>query len=130
MKKIIPFIVVIFIAALVIISVIPDYKDSQKPFNKLATYAKSEGFALGILLPDFSMQQKAGVEVVKLEKNIKRTVPVRYFSGEDAVNIAREQGVSVPGYILMDGDGNVAARESDVFRAGDVLKYFSDLHTH
>jgi len=130
MKKIITLIVIIFIAALIFISVIPDYKESQRPFNKLVTYAKAEGFALGILLPNPSMQKKADMEVVKLEKKIERTVPVKYFSGSEAKDISQEQRISVPGYILLDGDGNVAAKESDVFRAGAVLKFFTDLHTH
>lgn len=130
MKKIFPLIAVVFIIAVVFVSVIPDYKESLRPFNKLVTFSKAEGFALGILLPDYEMQAAASKEVIKLEQQLQKTVPVKYFSGKDAMSIASERGVSIPGYLVMDGDGNVAGIEKDVFRARDAMKYFTNLHTH
>ncbi|PLX71323.1 MAG: hypothetical protein C0602_01575 [Denitrovibrio sp.] len=130
MKKYFPLIAILFIAAAIFISVIPDYKESKRPFNKLVTFSKAEGFALGVLLPDANMEFNASKEVVRLGEMVDRFIPTQYFSGADAVSISREQGISVPGYLLLDGDGNVVVRVSDVLRAEDLTKYFQDLHTH
>lgn len=125
-----PFILIAFIGVVVIISVIPDYKDSKRPFNKLVAFASSEGFALGVLMPDASMVTKAAEEVEKTESIIQRSIPTKFLSGADAESIAHEQGVSIPGYILLDGDGNVAVRENDVLKSDVLSKYFANLHTH
>lgn len=130
MRKFVPFIALSLTAAVIFLAAIPDYKESKRPFNKLVTFAKAEGFALAVLLPESGMVKRAEQELAKLEELIKRSVPVRYFHGEEATGLGAEAGVTVPGYIIMDGDGNPAVRENDFINAGRISGYFQNIHTH
>jgi hypothetical protein len=130
MKKTATLIALGFILLVILISVIPDYKASQRPFNKLSTYAKAEGFALGVLLTDPSQIGSTESEIARLEALVKRKIPTRFFTGKESLSISAEQAVAVPGFVLMDGDGKLAAKEGGVIKAENLVKYFMDLHTH
>jgi len=130
MKKYIPFIAVIFIAAAVIISVIPDYKKSQEPFNKLLTYAKSEGFAVGVLVKNDQDVSQAQVQIDALASQLNRSIPARYYTGDTAAKIAVEQMLGVPSFVIINGDGNLAVKVNGKVTAKKLVPYFSDLHTH
>jgi hypothetical protein len=130
MKKLFPLIAVAFIAVVVLISVIPDYKESQKPFNKFLSFAKSNGFGVAVLVKDDVASANAVQEIIKLEKNLGITVHTAYYTGDEAVKMAAEQLLTVPAFFIADGDGNLAVKEKGEITAQRLVPYFSDLHTH
>lgn len=127
MKKLFPFIAVGFIALAVLISVIPDYQKSQQPLNKLLSYGKAKGFAIGILTNDI---KAAEAEIAKLEQKLNRAVPVKFFSPEEQRQVSQEASLGVPSFLIADGDGNLAVSENGEATADKLAGYFSNLHTH
>lgn len=130
MKKIFPLIAVAFIAVVVFISVIPDYKESQKPFNKFLTFAKENGFGVAVMVKDDFAVGNAVQEIIKLEENLGKTVHTVYFTGDEAIKMASEQLLTVPAFMIADADGNVAVRQKGEVTASGLVPYFTDLHTH
>lgn len=130
MKKIIPLIAVAFIAAVVLLSVVPDYRKSQQPLNKLATFAKSNGFGMGVMVKDSDGQQAAEQEIAKVEQILKRGVPTRFYVGDAAMILAAEVGGTIPGYLLIDADGNLSVVERGRVTAQKLTSHISELHIH
>jgi len=131
MKKfIIPVVAVIGIAVVIAISALPDYLKSLRPYNKLVTYAKSNGFAIGIVTQDFNGREIAEAEIRKVEDILKRKIFVKYFEGAEGEEFAAEVKIGIPGFILIDGDGNLANRVTGELTAGRLVSLFSNLHTH
>lgn len=130
MKKFFPLIAVAFIAVVTLISVVPDYKRSQEPFNKLLSFGRAEGFAVGVLVGDESAKNSAAQEIAKLEKMMNKTIPTKYYVGDAAFVMAGKQLLSVPAFMIIDGDGNLAIKSKGLVTAKTLVPYFSDLHTH
>jgi len=130
MKKLFPLISVAFIAVVVLISVIPDYKESQKPFNKFLSFAKSSGFGVAVLVKDDVTSVNAIGEIIKLEKSFGVTIHTAYYTGDEAIQMASEQHLTVPAFLIADGDGNLVVKEKGVVTAQKLVPYFTDLHIH
>ena len=130
MKKFFPLIAVAFIAMVTLISVVPDYKKSQEPFNKLLSFGKAEGFAVGVLVDDDASKNSAMQEIAKLEKMMGKIIPTKYYVGDTAIVMAGKQMLTVPAFMIIDGDGNLAIKSKGVVTAKTLVPYFSDLHTH
>ncbi|PLX67816.1 MAG: hypothetical protein C0603_06755 [Denitrovibrio sp.] len=130
MKKLVPFIVILGIIVTTMLAVIPDYQKSQRPFNKLASFAKTKGFAVGILLADGSSKASAATELLKVEQIMKRKINVKYYEGKEAMQLSAELQVRRPGFIVMDGDGNLAGKEEGPLDATKLTAIMTNLHTH
>jgi hypothetical protein len=130
MKKFMPLIAIGFIVAVIVLSAVPDYINSLRPFNKLVTYAKDNGFAVGIVTEDFNGQEMAQAEIAKVEDILKRKIFARYFMGDEAREFAAEQRIGIPGFVLLDGDGNVAHSVTGQITSTRLVSLFKNLHTH
>lgn len=127
MKKYFPFIAAVFIAFAVLVSILPDYEKSRQPLNKFLSFGKANGFAVGILTDDAASAEK---EIKLLEQTINRTVHVKFFSRKEQAQISSELSLSIPSFLIADGDGNLAVTENSAPTAEKLAKIFSGLHTH
>lgn len=127
MKKYFPFIAAVFIAFTVLVSILPDYDKSRQPLNKFLSFGKANGFAVGILTDDAAAAEK---EIKLLEQTINRTVHVKFFSRKEQAQISSELSLSIPSFLIADGDGNLAVTENSAPTAEKLAKIFSGLHTH
>ncbi len=130
MKKLIPLIIVLGILVTTILAVIPDYQNSQRPFNKLSSFAKSKGFAVGVLLADDSSKASSATEILKVEQILKKRIHVKYYEGKEAMQLSAEVQLRRPGFIVMDGDGNMASKAEGPMDANKLTSLMTNLHTH
>ena len=130
MKKLIPLVIILGIIAVTLLAVIPDYRQSQRPFNKLASFAKANGFAVGVLLADGASKGSTATEIYKVEDVLKRKIFVKYYEGKEAMQLSAELHLRIPGFIVMNGDGNLAHKSEGVLTATKLTSFMTNLHTH
>lgn len=122
---------VLSILILAMIAVLPDYLESRKDINRLVNRAKAAGAAVFIQFATSEEQAASANEVLKkFFENPTVNMQAGIYNAAENEEFVKRYGAPVPGYIIMDGDGNVAVAEAGVITIDALLAATKNLHMH